>query len=75
VFMLIRLCWPHYPVTLVCAHFVPTGFFGLHSGLFVLVCAILGFGGALCVLSSLLFMSTSNFTKLVNTWELRNSHL
>jgi hypothetical protein len=68
----VRSCRPH-PVTLV----------GLHSRSFALVlcllvclafvrvrsCSFMLFwaGGALCLLSSLSFMSTSSFTKLVNT--------
>jgi len=71
VFALIRTfvrANPHYPVTLVCTRFVPAGLFDLLSGSFMLVHAIWDFGGALCVLSSLSFMSTSNFTKLINTW-------
>src|SRR5882762_6375701 len=56
----IHLCQPPLPghtcwafvgplFILVRAHFVPAGLFGLHSGSFVLICAILGFDGALCV--------------------------
>ena len=69
-FVLAPATWSHLLglcLAFVHAHFVPTGLFGLCLGSFVLICAIWGMGGALCVLPSLLFISTSNIMKLVNT--------